>query len=143
MGVADGIGFTVNLPFRSGFGDDEYVESFKTIIEPIARQFDPDFVLISAGFDHHHLDPLGNMTVTRSGISAMTRVLLAIANECAGGRCAAVLEGGYSLDALKEGVACVLDDMGGEDLSVETPRGSAAEPVIATVRKVQKRFWDV
>jgi acetoin utilization deacetylase AcuC-like enzyme len=141
FGVADGIGYTINLPFPEGYGDSEYLDGFHRVIEPIARQFDPQFVLISAGFDHHYLDPLGGMNVTKEGIAAMTRVILRIAGESSGGRCAAVLEGGYDLGALRESVGAVLDEMGGDRLSDDVPEGGGADDIIAAVRQVHKRFW--
>jgi acetoin utilization deacetylase AcuC-like enzyme len=141
VGAADGMGYTVNLPFPPGYGDAEYAEVFGRIVEPIGRQFKPDFVLISAGFDCHRLDPLGDMRVTAEGFARMTKGLLSVAGECCAGRCAAVLEGGYSLEGLKEGVKSVLDEMG-ETNQPQPPSGnSIAAPLIAAVTTIQKRFW--
>ena len=105
VGRGDGEGYTVNLPFPAGFGDAEYREAFTRIVEPIAQQYAPQFVLISAGFDAHARDPLGGMEVTEAGFAAMARSLLAVADAHAGGRCAAILEGGYDLTAIRELVA--------------------------------------
>ena len=140
IGVADGIGFNVNVPFPAGFGDDEHVAAFKHVIDPVARQFDPDFVLISAGFDAHHTDPLAEMRVTGAGFAAMTRMLLSIAMDHAQGRCAAVLEGGYSLDGLRESVPAVFDALGGTNLAHEPVR-AGAEETVAAVQRIHKRFW--
>ena len=140
-GVADGLGYTVNIPFPGGYGDDEYAAAFRRIIEPIGRQFAPEFVLISAGFDAHQSDPLSRMRVTKEGYAAMTRSLLDIARESAGGRCVAVLEGGYDLEALTESVSSVLDALGGGNLDAPRPRGSGAEAVLEAVTRVHRRFW--
>lgn len=140
VGVGEGAGFTVNIPFPGGFGDGEYVEAFRRIVAPISRQFDPHFVLISAGFDGHRLDPLSDMRLTTAGFSSMARILLTIAANHARGRCAAVLEGGYNLDALEESVTCVLDEFGGEGTEPETHGGEATE-VIDTVRRCHEGFW--
>jgi acetoin utilization deacetylase AcuC-like enzyme len=111
------------------------------VIDPIARQFDPRFVLVSAGFDAHYSDPLAHMRVTEDGFAMMTRSLLAIARDHAGGRLAAVLEGGYDLNALASSAARVLDELGGGDLSVDGPQGSGADASIQAVTRVHRRFW--
>jgi acetoin utilization deacetylase AcuC-like enzyme len=140
-GVADGVGYTVNIPFPGGYGDDEYAAAFRRVIEPIGRQFAPQFVLISAGFDAHRSDPLSQMRLSTEGFAAMTRSLLDIARFSAGGKCVAVLEGGYDLAALTESVAAVLDALGGNDLDEPCPRGSGADTVIDAVTRVHRRFW--
>ena len=142
-GVASGTGYTVNVPIPGGFGDDEYTAVFEEIVEPIGRQFGPDFVLISAGFDCHRLDPLGDMRVSDEGFARMTRGLLGVARERGAGRCVAVLEGGYHLDALTSGVRSVLDAMGDAREPRAARRGTAAGEVLAAVKKVHRRFWDL
>jgi acetoin utilization deacetylase AcuC-like enzyme len=87
-------------------------------------------------------DPLGGMNVTRNGVAAMTRSLLSVAGDCCSGRCAAVLEGGYSLEGLKEGASALLDAMGGDGEPVPPGQGSNAAPVISEVQKAQRRFWE-
>src|SRR5262249_8224521 len=108
VGEGDGEGFTVNLPMLGGFGDAEYVAAFHDIIQPIAAEYEPQFVLISAGFDPHRHDPLGGMNVSEDGFAAMARSLVRVAERHAGGRCAAVLEGGYDLRAVRDCSARVL-----------------------------------
>jgi acetoin utilization deacetylase AcuC-like enzyme len=141
-GQGQGEGYTVNLPIPAGWGDAEYQELFEGVIDPICRQFDPEFVLVSAGFDAHVHDPLGGMRVTEEGFGSMARVLLRIARDHAQGRCAAVLEGGYDLEGLRKSVSCVLDEMGGEMLTAALPR---LEPrgLLPRVREVQRRHWEL
>jgi acetoin utilization deacetylase AcuC-like enzyme len=142
VGRGQGEGYTVNLPLPSGWGDAEYQELFQGIIDPLCRQFDPEFVLISAGFDAHVRDPLGGMEVTEEGFGRMARVLLRIARDHAQGRCAAVLEGGYDLEGLQQSVTRVLDEMGGDTLTAPlpsiTPRG-----LLSRVKAVQKHYWEL
>jgi acetoin utilization deacetylase AcuC-like enzyme len=142
IGGGDGAGFTVNLPFPGGFGDAEYAEAFRTVIEPIAWAYAPQFVLISAGFDPHHRDPLGGMEVTEAGFATMARSLLAVADEVAGGRCVAVLEGGYDLRATRDSARAVLDQLCGEPVPA-LPSGppSSARPILDAVRRQQAPFW--
>ena len=141
-GQGQGEGYTVNLPVPAGWGDVEYQELFQGVVDPICRQFDPEFVLISAGFDAHTRDPLGGMEVTEAGFAAMARILLRIARDHAQGRCAAILEGGYDLEGLQKSVVRVLDEMAGEMLTnvllqIE-PRG-----LLPRVRAVQRRHWEL
>jgi acetoin utilization deacetylase AcuC-like enzyme len=131
----------VNIPFTGGYGDGEYIAAFQRVIVPIAREFDPQFVLISAGFDGHARDPLSQMRLTKDGYAAMSRSLLGVARDHSEGRVVAVLEGGYALDALQESVASVLEEMGGEKLDMAIPQARGAEVVLDAVTRVQKGFW--
>jgi acetoin utilization deacetylase AcuC-like enzyme len=140
-GVADGMGYTVNIPLPGGCGDAEYAAAFRRVIEPVARQFDPQFVLVSAGFDAHLKDPLSAMRVTDEGFAEMARSVLVVARECAGGRLAVVLEGGYDLDALAGSVRSVLDELGAEGPSRDEPRASRADAAIEAVLRIHRRFW--
>ena len=97
VGRGAAAGRTLNVPLPAGCGDDEYVAAFTDLIDPVARQFRPEFVLISAGFDADYRDPLAGMQATDAGFRAMTRVLMRVADAHASGRVAAILEGGYDL----------------------------------------------
>jgi acetoin utilization deacetylase AcuC-like enzyme len=142
VGRGNGEGYTVNLAFPAGFGDAEYVDAFARIIEPIAQQYAPQFVLISAGFDAHARDPLGGMQVTEAGFKALTRLLIGIAGEHAGGRCAAILEGGYDLTAIRNSALEVLTELQGAcDPLLPPVAPSRAGGVIERVRKAHGRYW--
>jgi acetoin utilization deacetylase AcuC-like enzyme len=143
VGTGAGAGRTLNLPFPAGFGDAEYVRAFEEVVVPVCRQFAPEFVLVSAGFDCDHRDPLGGMVVTRAGFATMARACRDLAAETAGGRLAAVLEGGYDLTAIVEGVDTVLDAWRGADHPIPAQTGDPrrAERVLARVRAVQAPYW--
>lgn len=141
VGRGQGTGFTVNIPMRAGSGDGEFVEAFTRVVAPIARQFRPQFVLVSAGFDCHRRDPLGGLTATEEGFALMTRVLLRCAHESADGRLAAVLEGGYDPKAVCDSAARVLDGLGGAGL--DEPLPTAAAGTVERVREIQRRHWDI
>jgi acetoin utilization deacetylase AcuC-like enzyme len=142
VGTRDGAGFTVNLPFPGGFGDAEYLDAFHSVIEPIALEYAPQFVLISAGFDAHGRDPLGGMEVSERGFAAMARSLIGIADQVAGGRCVAVLEGGYDLQAMRDSALAVLDELCGTPHPPPPPGPpSDARPLLDAVRKLQRNFW--
>jgi acetoin utilization deacetylase AcuC-like enzyme len=99
-GIGEGAGFTVNVPLESGSVDADYQLVFDELIVPVLRQFKPDVLLVSAGFDAHERDPLATMRVTASGFGAMTAALRGVAEETCRGRMALVSEGGYDLQAL-------------------------------------------
>jgi acetoin utilization deacetylase AcuC-like enzyme len=95
---------TLNIPLAAGSGDDEYVEAFELLVEPTVAAFEPELVLVSAGFDAHVDDPLASMLVTKDGFRELSRRCFAMAP-----RCAVVLEGGYNLGTLPGLVAAALD----------------------------------
>jgi acetoin utilization deacetylase AcuC-like enzyme len=109
-------GTTVNVPLSPGIGDAGYAQIFDELLIPLARQFKPELILVSVGYDTHWLDPLGSMTVTTAGYGMMARKLVALANELpqAQGRIAFTLEGGYSLDAQAYGALATFGAMLGE-----------------------------
>ena len=103
-GEGKGLGFTLNVPLPAGSDDRDYREAFEKSLRPAAIEFDPDFVLISAGFDAHENDLLGGMKVTARGFAELTRVVDEIAGQCCEGRLVSVLEGGYGLEGLAASV---------------------------------------
>ena len=112
-GSGAGQGYTLNVPLPAGSGDAEYVNVFKNILIPAALEFDPDIVLVSAGFDAHIDDPLAGMAVTTAGFGRMASIVSSIADRCCDGRLAITLEGGYDLNALSHSVLAVLKVMAG------------------------------
>ncbi len=99
-GRGKGLGFTCNVPLPAGCGDAEYRRAFEEKLKPAAAGFEPDFVLVSAGFDAAQGDLLGRMKVTPSGYAELTRRVKAIAARFSRNRLVSVLEGGYNLQAL-------------------------------------------
>ena len=107
IGSGPGRGYTVNIPLRAGCGDGEYVALFEKVLRPVALEFEPELILISAGFDIHHDDPLGGMKVTPLGFAGLTRSVLDTADLCCQGKVVMTLEGGYGLQGLKDSVRAV------------------------------------
>jgi acetoin utilization deacetylase AcuC-like enzyme len=95
---------TLNIPMSAGSGDDEYLRAFEHTVVPAVERFEPELVLVSAGFDAHEDDPLAEMRVTESGFRELAQRCRALAP-----RVAAVLEGGYELDTLPRLVQAALD----------------------------------
>ena len=95
---------TVNVPLSAGSGDAEYVAAFDEIVEPAVQGFEPDLLIVSAGFDAHVDDPLANMLVTVDGFREMLRRAASLAP-----RIAVTLEGGYNLTTLPSLVEAALE----------------------------------
>jgi acetoin utilization deacetylase AcuC-like enzyme len=95
---------TLNIPLVAGAGDEEYVGAFEQTVEPAVARFEPDLVLVSAGFDAHRDDPLAAMRVSEEGFRELSRRCAALAP-----RVAAVLEGGYEVETLPGLVQAALD----------------------------------
>ncbi len=110
-GEGKGKGYTLNVTFSGGEGDEEYLRAFDQRIIPVCRGYRPDLVLVSAGYDAHRLDPLGGMNVTAEGFAGITRSILNVARQACGGKTVCVLEGGYSLEGLAESVEKCLEIM--------------------------------
>lgn len=143
VGTGKGEGYTVNIPLPAGCGDAEYLRVFKEVVTPIGEKFQPEWILVSAGFDPHRRDPLGGMDVTEKGFDAMASMLLDLAEKYAGGKIAFLLEGGYDLKALKNSVLTVLQrmkEMQGDELLSEAG-GEVIQPLIRRIWSVQQRYW--
>jgi acetoin utilization deacetylase AcuC-like enzyme len=104
-GTGAGEGFTINLPMLAGAGDDDYRRAFDQTILPRVERFNPQFVLISAGFDAHRLDPLAPLELETESFGWMTDQMVGAARDHCGGKLVSILEGGYHLGALGDCVA--------------------------------------
>ncbi len=108
-GAGDGDGATLNVPIPAGHGDDEYSTILEERLRPALEKFRPDFLLLSAGFDGHHRDPLGDMELTRDGFARLTGQVLGMARDLCGGKLVSLLEGGYDLEATASSVQAHLE----------------------------------
>ena len=111
-GRGAGAGFTLNVPMPAGSGDREYAAVFRERLVPALEEFEPGFVLISAGFDAHRDDPLAGMALTESGYADLTRIVRDAADRACSGRIVSLLEGGYDLRALAASVEAHLGALG-------------------------------
>lgn len=103
-GAGKGAGKIVNVALPPRANDAQILEAFQTKLVPAAREFKPDFILISAGFDGMRNDLLGVFDITPAGFAAITRIVVGLSKEFCQGRLVSVLEGGYRLDGLAESV---------------------------------------
>jgi len=112
-GSGEGEGYTINLPIPKGYGDAEYTAILEQLLGPVAEQFAPELIIVSAGFDTHGDDPMGGMRMTANGFAGMTASIKKIANKVCKGKIVMSLEGGYNCEALSRAVKAVLKEMAG------------------------------
>lgn len=110
-GKGNGADFTLNVPLSGRAGDSEFKAAWKNVIIPAVEKFQPELILVSAGFDAHESDPLGGMSVTTGGFRWLAEALAALAKRVCNKRLTFVLEGGYSLSAIKSCVRATLEEM--------------------------------
>ena len=133
-GQGKGRGYTVNVPLHAGVGDRGYAPIFSDLLVPLARRYLPQLIIISAGYDAHMNDPLGDASVSAAGFAEMASVVRELAGEISEckGRVAAVLEGGYNIEALAESVVATIDVLGTPPNGKLPPTGL---PVSSAVRE--------
>ncbi|MBE9535592.1 MAG: histone deacetylase [Proteobacteria bacterium] len=142
VGTGEGEGFNVNLPIAAGAGDAEYLKAFDELFLPIMERYRPEIILVSAGFDTHRLDPLGAMELSAAGFGAMGQRLSELAGQVCGGKIGFFLEGGYSLEGLKESVSELLYAITGEKAYDLPPSGDTSiDELLGIAKLVQERYW--
>jgi acetoin utilization deacetylase AcuC-like enzyme len=114
VGSRAGQGFSINLPVPAGSDDDAWVSRLEHIVVPVALEFRPDLVLVSAGYDAHREDVQGGCELEAGSFAEMTRHVRALGEEV-GAPVGVVLEGGYALDALAASVAATLEALAGDE----------------------------
>ncbi len=124
VGEGAGVGYSVNVPLLPGWGDKAMCAVFDDLLIPLARRFQPQLILVSAGYDPSWTDRLGSMLVTTQGFFDLTRTLVQLADELCGGKLVMTLEGGYGLPGLAYGVVASFAAMLG-DKTVVDPVGPA------------------
>ena len=133
-GAGEGEGFSINLPVPAGAGEDLFCGLAEHVVLPAARAFDPDLVLVSAGFDAHRDDPVGGCSLESSSFGELTRQVLTL-----GKPVGCVLEGGYDLHGLATSVAATMEALTGDGAPGSHPRGPLVEEAAAVVG----RYWDL
>ena len=116
------------------------------MLKPIALEFDPDLVLVSAGFDIYQDDPLGGMLVTSAGFAALTRIIMDIAASCCDGKIVITLEGGYNLTGLRESVKAVLKELAGLsetrfEKALTSEEKERVDRIVSMVSRAHAGFW--
>ncbi|HEY7036461.1 MAG TPA: class II histone deacetylase [Thermomicrobiales bacterium] len=158
-GTGLGEGFTVNVPLPAGTGRRGYREAFAQIVMPIARQFSPDLVIVSAGQDASVLDPLGRMALTTEAYREFARQVMGLASESCGGRLVLTQEGGYAPTYAPYCTASIIETLVGPQANatpIGEPHGARAESMpparelgldvarsLELATTVLRRYWSV
>uniref|UniRef100_A0A3P8WRL5 Protein deacetylase HDAC6 n=1 Tax=Cynoglossus semilaevis TaxID=244447 RepID=A0A3P8WRL5_CYNSE len=142
VGVGKGVGFNVNVAWSGGrMGDSDYLSAFHHVVMPIATEFNPGLVLVSAGFDAARGDPLGGYNVTPEGYAHLTHMLKSLA----GGRILLILEGGYNLTSISDSMTmCTSMLLGDPPPSLGTPLPHPHHCAVATINEVIRHhspYW--
>jgi len=135
VGSGEGEGYTVNLPVPPGSGSDDFLALVQQVVAPIAREWRPDLLCVSAGYDAHRDDPLANCEVDDAGYFDLAASMRDLAGELDAPQLIC-LEGGYSLGALSRSVVATLDAVSGKLAPRQAPTGPAAE-----CRERHSRLW--
>jgi acetoin utilization deacetylase AcuC-like enzyme len=144
IGIAEGRGYTVNLPLPSGSAGRDYRAAMAQVVLPMLRQYRPELVLVSAGFDAHRDDPLGGMALTDQDFGALTTLLWRESGAFGCQRLGLVLEGGYELGALERSGAAVADALLGGALELDPSLpGVRAQQAIDATRRALSPQWEL
>lgn len=145
VGIGPGIGYNINIAWNTQFGDtigdDEYIYAFNALIQPILTEYNPELIIVSAGFDCARNDPLGGLDVTPNGFYYMTSELMKFAN----GRIVCALEGGYNLTAISESMTACLKALLREPCVTNLKNNKdicrSALTAVASTIKYHKPYW--
>ena len=143
-GRAAGVGTTLNVPLEAGAGDADYDRAMRVLVAPLMRAFNPDVMLLSAGYDAHERDPLGGMLVSTAGFRSLTAQVQQLATTCCAGRLAVVTEGGYDLAALGDGLDATVRQLADASPVPETALGgdtSRIDRVLPAVQRAVAPSW--
>jgi len=150
VGEDKGAGYTVNVPLPYGTDDRIYLRAFNEIAVPIINQYKPQFILVSAGFDNHYTDPIGNLSLSALSYIKIFDTILESASKFCQGKLVAVLEGGYSLRFLGKMACAVTTRLAEIPYSIRDKHYGAGfkikrkgEKTIEQVKKIQSSFWNI
>lgn len=119
-GEGEGLGTTINVPLPATTGFHIYDAVFRQVMAHAADRFDPQLILVSAGFDAHWNDPLGEMNISTAGFAKLNQFIIELAGRLCNGKLVMVLEGGYDLDAVAGCVATCVNLLLGDDAAVDS-----------------------
>ena len=148
IGEGEGLGYNVNVPLPFGTSDQIYLKAMKEIVEPIAYQYKPEFILVSAGFDGHYTDPVGELSLSAMCIQQVYEIIVDLASELCQGKLVSALEGGYNLKSVGKLATAAIAKMSAIPYTIEDRAPVANRSiesqglkVLKEVKKVQRAFW--
>jgi acetoin utilization deacetylase AcuC-like enzyme len=138
IGVEEGEGFTINTPLPHGAGDKAITELLEQILLPTAKAFKPDITIISAGYDSHHLDPLGGLKLTANMYGEIIKRYQRIQP-----RIVCTLEGGYNLEWVGKCLLSQLGELASKPVNIKDTADEEIniEPLISKIKKKLKDYW--
>jgi len=139
IGEGEGEGSKINIPLPPYSGDEIYLRALNQIAIPIATEYHPEIILISAGFDAHHTDPVASMRLSSMGYLEIFEAILSLASKLCSGKLVAVLEGGYSLDTLSKLVPGVIAKMAQVPFKTTDKRLSSTSDTVKLAGQVIKQ----
>jgi len=150
VGGGEGLGYNVNVPFPFSIDDRTYLRGFNRIVAPIVKEYKPQFVLMSVGFDCHHQDPTAELSLSTHAYVEVFEKTLEFASKLCNGKLVAILEGGYNLSKIGRIALTVIARMAGIAYPAKDRRPVAsrrvrreAEKVLAEVKDVQSAYWSL
>ncbi|MCS4541668.1 MAG: histone deacetylase [Euryarchaeota archaeon] len=151
IGSGKGVGYTVNIPLPPGSGDFSYLLALNELFVPLAKEFKPEIILVSAGQDAHFADPIANLQVTTNGFAQIAKIAADVANNVCNGKIVACLEGGYNLEALAYSTLAIISQFAGIEVKLDEPEQPPEESssiknnvkgIIEDVEKLLSNYWE-
>lgn len=144
-GEGTGEGYNINIPLSSGKNNADYLYIIKNILTPIADAYEPEFILVSAGFDIGAADMLGGMEITNSGFAAITREIMHIAHTYSNDKILHALEGGYDLNTIQEGIREILLQLSGKgsEPGIKPEASQDTKHELEPILTHLKNFWKI
>jgi acetoin utilization deacetylase AcuC-like enzyme len=149
VGHGRGEGYSVNVPLDKGMGDSEFVQVIQGLVDPLACAYEPNMILVSCGFDLYQYDRLAGLNGTPAGYAMLTRLLCHIADKVCGGRIAFILEGGYSVEGIRECGRQVIQELCNTPFQVRTrlekiiSRAPSYFPALQKTIAIHRKYWPI
>lgn len=141
VGAGKGEGFTINVPLRAGDGDGAVLAAFDSLLLPVAREFKPQLILVSAGYDGRRGDPLGDLSYSQDAFQWMTARLRAAAEELGAEGPLLFLEGGYSPEMLSSSIVATLRGLAGDEPIFRRTVSAAEKQDVDRAVSALRAFW--
>ncbi|KXA95828.1 hypothetical protein AKJ65_00510 [candidate division MSBL1 archaeon SCGC-AAA259E19] len=141
LGEGDGEGYTVNVPFPPSSNDGNYIAALREFLIPLSKQFNPDFIMVSLGFDSHREDPLTNLEISTDGFEVLAESVIAQAKRFCDGKIGFVLEGGYAVEASADSALRTIGALTTQS-PPDLPEGKPL-PVFEKVKDLLSPYWEL
>lgn len=145
LGYDKGLGYTFNIPVPSMLADNDYLRIFEELLIPVVKQYKPEFMIISAGFDAYFIDPLGGMNISVEGFAKLTRMVLNLAEKYSDNKIAFLLEGGYNTAEMGNILRNVIEeilDINKSDTTFDIG-ATNCDHTIEAVKETYSKYWDL